>query len=139
MTNAISVASRLVAELRDGTASKDLKAWTAEACVTMQRLVDLAGARTAPEPDFEAVRDKRMSELSAPQLRDAQELWIRDQLGWLGGDKNHIRFLLERLDESRGIAPSPSAGALRPPIPAQQNGAVELKLEAPASARRPRP
>ena len=65
---------------------------------------DLA-ARVPRMPDFEALKDKRMSELSEQQQDDAHELWMRNQLHessdiyW--GPK--VQFLLRRLDEARGV------------------------------------
>ncbi|AOZ11125.1 hypothetical protein [Cupriavidus malaysiensis] len=52
-------------------------------------------------PDFDEVRDKRMSELSEEQRADAKELWIREQYGWFPGAAEHLKFLLERLDQAR--------------------------------------
>ncbi len=56
----------------------------------------------APTPDFDAVRDKRMSELSPGQQDDALELWLREQVGWMGQyHEQHYHFLFKRLDEAR--------------------------------------
>lgn len=55
-------------------------------------------------PDFGAVHDKRMSELTPEQREDAHELWIREQLGWFTPyNQKHIKFLLKRLDTARGV------------------------------------
>lgn len=72
------------------------------------------GAKAAAAPDLDAVRDKRMSELTPAQQRDAQELWIREQVGWLGNEHSrpHIEFLLERLDETRSACAAAQAGVL---------------------------
>lgn len=40
MSNISSVIARLLAERQDGTAAKDLEAWTREAAITMERLQD---------------------------------------------------------------------------------------------------
>jgi hypothetical protein len=57
---------------------------------------------TIATPDFEAIKDKRMSELSPEQQRDAKEAWLRANAGWFVGDSGeHIKFLLERLEEAR--------------------------------------
>lgn len=63
----------------------------------------LRNTSTAAMPDFDAVRDRRMSELSPAQRADALELWLREQVGWMGEyHEKHYRFLLKRLDEARG-------------------------------------
>ena len=55
-------------------------------------------------PDFEAIKDKSMGELTAEQHDDAQELWLRKQAGWFNESaREHIAFLLRRLDEARGV------------------------------------
>ena len=60
-------------------------------------------ANTAKIPDFNAVRDKRMSELTPAQRDDAHELWLRKNLGWMGSyHAEHYQFLLARLDACRG-------------------------------------
>ncbi len=51
-------------------------------------------------PDWEAVKDKRMSELTPAQRDDAQELWVRANVGYL---TESAEFLLRRLDEARGV------------------------------------
>lgn len=53
-------------------------------------------------PDFEAVRNKRMSELTPEQQRDAHELWLREQMDHMAPYyQEHLLFLLGRLDEAR--------------------------------------
>ena len=54
------------------------------------------------EPDWEAVRGKRVCDMTEEQFRDAWELWIREQIGYMYS-KEHVEFLLERLDEARGV------------------------------------
>lgn len=50
-------------------------------------------------PDFEAVRDKRMAELTPAQKQDAHELWLRENIGWMPEyHREHYTFLLRRLD-----------------------------------------
>lgn len=62
------------------------------------------------QPDFEAVRDKRMSEMTPTQRDDALELWIRQNVGWMGCyHVPHYTFLLARLDASRANAGQPFA------------------------------
>jgi hypothetical protein len=55
-------------------------------------------------PDWEAIRDKRMSELTLAQQEDARELWLREQIEMAFGTndyvKNHVKFLLARLDRA---------------------------------------
>lgn len=62
------------------------------------------------EPDWDAIKGKRMCELSQSQINDAHELWLREQWRWFGEQEgsagNHIKFLLDRLDEIR--APQPA-------------------------------
>lgn len=62
------------------------------------------------EPDWEAIKGKRMSDLSASQQEDARELWLREQWRWFGEGESrpgdHIKFLLDRLDAVR--APQPA-------------------------------
>ncbi|WP_454735423.1 hypothetical protein [Cupriavidus necator] len=56
-------------------------------------------------PDFDAVRDKRMSELSEAQKVDAHELWLREQMHHMTPYyQEHLLFLLERLDKVREAA-----------------------------------
>jgi hypothetical protein len=48
------------------------------------------------------VGDKRISEMSPSQREDAHELWLRKQIGWMGGYHiEHYQFLLKRIDELR--------------------------------------
>ena len=58
-------------------------------------------------PDFDAIKDKRMSEMTDAQKDDAMELWLRNNVGWFGMGGNdagrHIEFLLKRIDELRGV------------------------------------
>lgn len=61
------------------------------------------------QPEFEAVRDKRMSELTQAQQDDALELWIRENVGWMGVyHAQHYTFLLARLDAARSNADWPT-------------------------------
>lgn len=57
-------------------------------------------------PDFDAIKDKRMSEMTDDQRDDAMELWLRNNHGWFGiGGRDagrHLEFLLKRLDKARG-------------------------------------
>lgn len=57
------------------------------------------------EPNWDSIKDKRMSELSWSQINDAHELWLRGQWRWFGEQEGsagiHIKFLLDRLDEIR--------------------------------------
>ena len=56
-------------------------------------------------PDFDAVRDKRMSEMTPAQRDDSLELWLRTNIAWMGDYyQKHIEFLLRRLDEARADA-----------------------------------
>lgn len=52
-------------------------------------------------PDFDVIKDKRMSELTVEQQEDAREGWLRKQFGWFLGAKDHLKFLLDRLDAVR--------------------------------------
>jgi hypothetical protein len=71
------------------------------AAVTDSRSVDVRVAN----PDFDAVRDKRMSELTPAQRDDAMELWLREQVGTMPDyHEKHYRFLLQRLDDVRAVA-----------------------------------
>lgn len=58
-------------------------------------------------PDWDAIKDKRMSELTPIQTADARELWLREQINDTGRSQHdfesHIVFLLRRLDEARGV------------------------------------
>lgn len=55
-------------------------------------------------PNFDAVRDKPIGDLSPAQQADARELWIREQKEWFASYyRGHIEFLLRRLDEARGM------------------------------------
>lgn len=58
-------------------------------------------------PDWEAIKDKRMSDLTPIQTADAHELWLREQISDTGRPQHdlqsHIVFLLRRLDEARGV------------------------------------
>ncbi|MBK3780001.1 hypothetical protein G3A43_07010 [Paraburkholderia aspalathi] len=72
-------------------------------------LNDLVVPVPATLPDFDAVRDKRMSELTPEQRNDAHELWIRENVGWMG--EYHLpkyTFLLKRLDEARATKAAPA-------------------------------
>lgn len=57
---------------------------------------------SAKSPNFEAIKDKRMGELNHEQLEDAHELWIKENQGYMIGDcRDHVAFLLKRLEEAR--------------------------------------
>ncbi len=61
-------------------------------------------------PDFDAVRDKRLSELTPAQQDDARELWIREhRTSFAGYYLDHVDFLLQRLDEARNCLVGPAA------------------------------
>lgn len=61
-------------------------------------------AMPARVPDFEAVRDKRISELTPEQRDDSLELWLREQIDWMPEfHREHYKFLLRRLDAARGV------------------------------------
>lgn len=72
-------------------------------------LDDLLENGTSPAPDFEAVKDKRMGELTPEQQDDAYELWLRNQAGWFK-EQDALEFLFKRLDQARTGAPQASAG-----------------------------
>jgi hypothetical protein len=56
----------------------------------------------ASDPYFDAVRDKRMSELTQSQQDDALELWLIQQLGTMQEYyKGHLAFLLNRVANLR--------------------------------------
>lgn len=59
-------------------------------------------------PDWDAIKDKRMSEMTPSQTADARELWLREQINDTGRSQHdfesHIVFLLRRLDEARGAS-----------------------------------
>lgn len=61
----------------------------------------------ASSPDFDAIKGKRMSELTPAQERDALELWLRNNINGAGRSphdlESHVVFLLKRLDEARGV------------------------------------
>lgn len=63
------------------------------------RLIQYARTSKRSVPDWEAVRGKRMSELTPAQQDDAEELWIRDHVGYF---TESVEFLLRRLDAARG-------------------------------------
>lgn len=58
-------------------------------------------------PDWDAIKDKRMCDLTPSQTADARELWLREQIDDTGRSQHdfesHIVFLLRRLDEARGV------------------------------------
>lgn len=57
---------------------------------------------TALSPDFEATRDKCMSELTPAQQDDAKELWLRNNLGFMPEyHREFYTFLLSRMDAAR--------------------------------------
>lgn len=85
----------------------------------------------ATGPDFAAVRDKRMCDLTPEQQRDARELWLREQLAAMPDyHRDHYKFLLSRLDEARGDV-NQSASERTPP--AQQPASPVRRM----SSRRP--
>lgn len=68
-------------------------------------------SNTVPEPDWSALEGRKIGELTIDEHADAYELWMRNNI--THGHQNYemIRFLLDRLDQSRGkvdqvIAPS---------------------------------
>ncbi|OLF82018.1 hypothetical protein AWH63_10795 [Marinobacter sp. C18] len=63
-----------------------------------------AKSGVAPVPDWEAIKDKRIGELTDKQYADAGERWLRDNAGWFK-DAEYLEFLIYRLDEARGLAP----------------------------------
>lgn len=78
-------------------------------------------------PDFDAVRDKRMSELSSAQQDDARELWLRENLKSMGPyHQDHYGFLLKRLDEARADHAQAMGKAVEAPPP-QPTGSSLLK------------
>lgn len=57
---------------------------------------------SALKPDYKAIEDKRIGEMTPAERDDCQELWLRNNIGWMGGyHKEHYEFLLRRLDEAR--------------------------------------
>jgi hypothetical protein len=71
-------------------------------------LNDLVVPVPAVQPDFDTVRDKRMSELTPGQRDVALELWIRENVGWMGEyHQAKYEFLLKRLDEARAAKNAP--------------------------------
>lgn len=54
----------------------------------------------AGAPDWTAIADKRMSELTPAQQQDARELWLRNNAGYCASEE-HVQFLLKRIDEER--------------------------------------
>ena len=79
------------------------------------------------EPDFDAVRDKRMSELTPAQRDDAHELWIRNNVGWMGEyHQPKYEFLLKRLDHARAQATAPAPEVL-PGATAEEILTVEMQ------------
>ncbi|MEX3984288.1 hypothetical protein AB4Y45_35615 [Paraburkholderia sp. EG287A] len=59
------------------------------------------------QPDFDAVRDLRMSEMTPAQRDDAKELWLREQVGWMGDYyQPHFEFLFKRIDVLRAAIPA---------------------------------
>jgi hypothetical protein len=64
----------------------------------------VAPAHRPRVPDFEAIKGKRMCDLTSEQHDDAQELWLREQVGWFDeSTRAHIAFLLRRVDQARGV------------------------------------
>lgn len=75
------------------------KDWNAMAACAPK---DVGQTEKSVLPDFEAVRDKRMSELTPAQQDDARELWLREQLGFMPEyHRAFYEFLLKRLDDAR--------------------------------------
>lgn len=60
-------------------------------------------------PDFDALGEKRMSELTPAEQDDAKEGWLRKNVRYFdqpvgGADPyNHVEFLLKRIDQLRGV------------------------------------
>lgn len=80
---------------------------TTTALQTKAGLDSRASGTPQPQaPNFDQVRDKRMSDLTPAQQADAMELWLREQIGWMPDyHRNHYQFLLGRIDEARGNPP----------------------------------
>jgi hypothetical protein len=79
----------------------------ADTCVP--RLVEIVSREvraTGPVmPDFATLAEKRMSELTPRQQRDAHEGWIRAQLGSFDEHtQRQLQVLLTQLDVARGAA-----------------------------------
>lgn len=56
----------------------------------------------AGNADLAALRELRLSQMTPAQRDDAKELWLRDQIEWVGeASRDHMKFLLRRLDEAR--------------------------------------
>ncbi len=70
----------------------------------MTVLDDLLENGASPTPDFEAVKDKRMGELTPEQQGDAYKLWLLNQAEWFK----------EQLDQAQAGAPQASAGVSQP-------------------------
>jgi len=108
-----------------GSVPQTSKAWEALVAHVDAGYAVHAAPRAAA-PDFEAVADKRMSELSPQQQDDARELWLRKQIGSFGEESaRHLKFLLDRLDTAR--APSP-ADVLRSRVQSWESGREALNL-----------
>lgn len=88
-------------------ASDDMAAYMATSISNGIDNLDLAAIveplrATTGVPNFDAIKDLRMSEMTPEQQRDAQELWLRNQIGWFTGPAGEqLQFLLTRLDEAR--------------------------------------
>lgn len=56
----------------------------------------------APDP---AILELRMSEMTPEQQKDAHELWLRNNIGWMPGyHGERVQLLLDRLDAARAEA-----------------------------------
>lgn len=69
----------------------------------------LAAGHKPSLPDFDAIRGKRIGEMTEAQQEDARELWLRQQAGWFK-DHEELNFLFHRLDEARGLTPADVPG-----------------------------
>lgn len=54
------------------------------------------------DPDFEAIADMRIGDMTPAQRGDSLEYWIRQNLGWMGDyHAPKYQLLLSRLDAAR--------------------------------------
>ena len=71
-------------------------------------------------PDFEAIANKRMSELTAEEQADAHEYWIRNQIGWFSPDtQRHLLLLIGIIDAGRK---EHEPKCFLPAVPAESTG-----------------
>lgn len=56
----------------------------------------------AAHPNFDAIKDMRIGDMTPEQRADAKELWLRNNLGWMPTyHRGFYEFLLSRLDAER--------------------------------------